>query len=320
MNDGDDDFLIDFRGREMAPPVFARAQAAADHIRARFGNTVVAVLFYGSCLRRGDDDGKILDFYVIVDSYRRAYPGPGLALWNRLLPPNVFYAETPAAGGAVRSKYAVLSAPDLAARSASRTLDVTIWARLAQPVALAYARDGEARALVARSLANATIAMVRAAAPVAGDGFTARELWRQAFALTYGAELRSEGGDKPDELYRFHAGRYDALTGAALQDAGFEVARIDAPGAEQHYTIALGPGRRTGARAAWILRMIEGKTLSVLRLIKAAFTFDGGLSYLAWKISRHSGVEISLTPWQKRHPVLTGVMMFWRLRRKGAFR
>ena len=317
MNDGDDDFLIDFRTREMAAPIFARAQAAADHIRARFGAGVVAVLFYGSCLRLGDDDGKILDFYVIVDSYRRAYPGLGLALWNRLLPPNVFYAETPAAGAAVRSKYAVLSAPDLAARSASRTLDVTIWARLAQPVALAYARDGEARALVARSLANATIAMVRAAAPVAGDGFTARELWRQAFALTYGAELRSEGGDKPDELYRFHAGRYDALTAAALNGAGFEVATVDG---EDRYALALGQGRRAGARAAWILRMIEGKTLSVLRLIKAAFTFDGGLSYLAWKISRHSGVEISLTPWQKRHPVLTGVMMFWRLRRKGAFR
>lgn len=320
MNDGDDDFLIDFRGREMMPPVFARAQAAADDIRARFGDTVVAVLFYGSCLRLGDDDGKILDFYVIVDSYRRAYPGLGLALWNRLLPPNVFYAETPAAGGVVRSKYAVLSAPDLARRSASRTLDVTIWARLAQPVALAYARDGEARAVVARSLADATIAMVRAAAPVAGDGFTARQLWRQAFALTYGAELRSEGGDKPDELYRFHGERYDALTAAALQGAGFEVAAAGAPGPEQHYTLGIGWGRRAGARVAWTARAVEGKTLSILRLIKAAFTFDGGLSYLAWKISRHSGVEISLTPWQKRHPVLTGVMMFWRLRRKGAFR
>ncbi len=320
MNDGDDSFLIDFRGGEMVAPVFARAQAAADDIRARFGNTVVAVLFYGSCLRLGDDDGKILDFYVIVDSYRRAYPGLGLAIWNRLLPPNVFYAETAAVGGVIRSKYAVLSAPDLAARSASQTLDVTIWARLAQPVALAYVRDDEARNLVARALANATIAMVRAAAPVAGDGFSARDLWRKAFSLTYGAELRAEGGDKADELYQFHAGRYDALTGAALQGAGFEVTGADAPDPEQHYAIALGPGRRAAARLAWILRMIEGKALSVSRLIKAAFTFDGGASYLAWKISRHSGVEVSLTPWQKRHPVLTGLMMFWRLRRKGAFR
>ena len=317
MNDENLSFLIDFRTREMAAPVFARARAAADDIRSRFGDSVVAVLFYGSCLRLGDDDGKILDFYVIVDSYRRAYPGLGLAIWNRLLPPNVFYAETAAAGGVVRSKYAVLSAPDLATRSASRTLDVTIWARLAQPVALAYARDDEARALVARCLANATIAMVRAAAPVAGDTFTARGLWQKAFALTYGAELRSESGDKADELYRFHAGRYDALTSAALQSAGFEVTIVDA---EQLHALALGRGRRTGAHVAWILRMFEGKALSVLRLIKAAFTFDGGVSYLAWKISRHSGVEVSLTPWQKRHPVLTGLMIFWRLRRKGAFR
>lgn len=317
MNDGNLSFLIDFRGREMAAPVFARARAAADDIRARFGDSVVAVLFYGSCLRLGDDDGKILDFHVIVDSYRRAYPGLGPAIWNRLLPPNVYYAETPAADGVVRSKYAVLSASDLAARSASRTLDVTVWARLAQPVALAYARDGEARALVARALADATVAMVRAAAPLAGHSFTARELWRKAFSLTYGAELRSEGGDKPDELYRFHAERYEALTGAALQGAGFDATTADA---DQLHALALGQGRRTGARLAWMARTIEGKALSVLRLIKAAFTFDGGASYLAWKISRHSGVEISLTPWQKRHPVLTGLKMFWRLRRKGAFR
>ena len=40
-----------------------------------------------------------------------------------------------------------------------------------------------------------------------------------------------------------------------------------------------------------------GKTvtaLSVLRLLKALFTFEGGLDYIAWKLERHSGQRIEV--------------------------
>ena len=60
------------------------------------------------------------------------------------------------------------------------------------------------------------------------------------------------------------------------------------------------------------LRRINGKALSALRLMKAAFTFEGGADYLAWKIARHSGVEIELKAWlgrratqPRREPALT---------------
>ena len=58
----------------------------------------------------------------------------------------------------------------------------------------------------------------------------------------------------------------------------------------------------------------------MLRLVKAASTFTGGPDYLAWKIERHSGVKVELTPWQRRHPILAAPGMFWRLYRRGAFR
>jgi hypothetical protein len=60
--------------------------------------------------------------------------------------------------------------------------------------------------------------------------------------------------------------------------------------------------------------------LSVARLVKAAFTFQDGAQYLLWKIERHSGVTIEVTPWQRRHPVLASSVLFWKLYRKGAFR
>ncbi len=47
---------------------------------------------------------------------------------------------------------------------------------------------------------------------------------------------------------------------------------------------------------------------------------DGGIDYLAWKITRHSGVEVAITPWQRRHPILAGLLLLPQLKRKGAVR
>lgn len=49
---------------------------------------------------------------------------------------------------------------------------------------------------------------------------------------------------------------------------------------------------RICAVLAWRARRVLGKTLNALRLVKAAFTFQDGLSYAAWKIKRHRGIAI----------------------------
>jgi len=70
----------------------------------------------------------------------------------------------------------------------------------------------------------------------------------------------------------------------------------------------------------WASRRRRGRILSILRLMKAAFTFTAGADYLAWKISRHSGVEVRLKPWQRRHPIVAAVILLPALMRKGAVR
>ena len=69
-----------------------------------------------------------------------------------------------------------------------------------------------------------------------------------------------------------------------------------------------------------MVRTVQGKILSILRLMKAAYTFQGGADYLIWKIERHSGVKVELTPAQRKHPIWAGITTFWRLYRQGAFR
>jgi hypothetical protein len=58
----------------------------------------------------------------------------------------------------------------------------------------------------------------------------------------------------------------------------------------------------------------------MLRLLKAAFTFDGGADYVVWKIERHRGVRLQLSPWQRRFPLLAAPGIYWQLRRRGILR
>jgi hypothetical protein len=92
--------------RQGAQPAHPSALAIADAIRARHGG-IAAILFYGSCLRQPATAPTapegVLDFYVVVDAYRDAYPGRLLALANKVLPPNVFHVATPWQGQSVRA-------------------------------------------------------------------------------------------------------------------------------------------------------------------------------------------------------------------------
>jgi hypothetical protein len=86
-----------------------------------------------------------------------------------------------------------------------------------------------------------------------------------------------------------------------------------------------GEGERateTPAQAArhWRRRRVEGEALSVLRLVKASFTFAGGAEYIAWKIGRHAGAPVEFRAWERRHPLLAAPFVLWRLRRRGIVR
>ncbi len=320
------DPLAQVVAERLARPAGEAGEAAARHIAARHGDAVRAVLFYGSCLRTGVIEDRILDFHVLVSDYRRAFPGrPLLALANRLLPPNVFYDECrwlPRRGAppiVLRGKYNVLSLDALDRWVRRDCPNVTVWARFAQPMALALTADDTVRERVVGAARQAVLTTLAAVLPLCEEGADAADVWARAFDLTYAAELRSEPPGKGREIYRFDADYYDALFAPALKALGWPC-RTDPDAAGGVRIRAAGPRDSARERRRWRLRRLTGKVLSLLRLMKGAFTFDGGADYLVWKIRRHSGVEITLTPFQRRHPVIAGLMLFWRLRRRGAFR
>lgn len=302
--------VADFIARETANPSSPEAQAISDALRARHGQCVAATLFYGSCLRPatpdalgpGGTDERLYDFYLIVDDLRAANPNALLALGNRLLPPNVFYLEIPFGGGRLRCKYAVVTLAQFARGCSPAYFHNYFWGRFAQPAAVAFARDADTRRTVQRALASAVLTLVGNTRPLLIDDASPSVLWTRAFLESYRCELRPESSDRAAQIYRADASRYGAL--AALL-----------PAPRRGST-----GARRQAALAWVLRRIVGKTFNVLRLMKAAFTFAGGVDYILWKIERHSGVRPQLTSWQRRHPLLAGPWLALRYYRRGAFR
>ena len=87
--------LTDLICQQISQPASPAIHELADTLLAAYEKTVLAVLFYGSCLRTGNDRGGLVDLYVIVSSYTAAFPKSILSPLNKLLPPNVFYLEVP---------------------------------------------------------------------------------------------------------------------------------------------------------------------------------------------------------------------------------
>jgi len=295
--------LRDLVAEELSLPVDPRVEAVAQAIAAKHGDASKAVLFYGSCLREKQLDGLMLDFYLIVSDYRAAYAKRWLAVANRLIPPNVFYVEH----DGLAAKYAVLSEDqfrrecDVSARTSS------VFARFAQPSRLVWAADDRARTMAIDAVSRAAPALLELTRPTMTDDEARNplDIWRKAFRLTFGAELRAERKSRPEAIIDADPDRYGRFASAAGFPRDVGIAAMD---------------QREIYDKAWRGFQRRGKRASALRLAKASFTFAGGADYIAWKINRHAGTNIELKPWQRRWPLLAAISLLPRLLKSGAVR
>lgn len=259
-----------------------------DAVHRRFGERVDAIFLYGSW-RRGRRD-TMPDFYVLLDRYP-----PGLKyLPGRLLPPTVLVM----AGGDLRAKVTVLRTAQLA-RAVASDFHPYFWARFAQPAPLLHVRDGAIRRQC-EAIADAAAARLTRIVSSWWQGHAVpppAEFWQQGFTLTYGAELRSETAERIASLYRADCSHYDDLYHRFAQPQGTAFSRL-----------------------SWRLRQGVGKVLSGVRIVKAALTFEDPLDYLAWKVGRQSGVQLTPGALARRWPLVFGWGYVFRLWRAGGFR
>ena len=279
--------------REVDPAITAQARALGERAGA------LAVLFYGSNLRTGSLEG-VLDFYVLM-------PGlPEKGPW-----PRVSYREWDAGGTVLRAKIATMTLAKFAQAAGGKTLDTTIWARFVQPSALVWRRDDGTAASVVRALAEAARTAARLAVALGPARGETDDYWRALFRATYRAELRVEPPGREDSILSAHREHFAGLLGAALD--AFGVAYL-----EDGSTITprMSQAERRAILAWWRPRRRIGKLLNAARLVRAAGTFDGAARYAAWKVERHTGVALEVTPWRERHPLLAAPGVLWRVWRE----
>jgi len=262
-----------------------------------------AMLYYGSTLRTGDLSG-ILDFYRLTRGpHRRGLRG----LVERLLWPEVSYHEVSVGGRTLRAKVATLPLATFRKAAEGRTLDTTIWARFVQPTQRVWSADARAASDAARAVEAAVVTAARYAAALGPASGAAEAYWLALFRRTYAAEFRMETTDRADTVIASGAERYAAILAPAWAAGGVA---FEANGAELRAVKRGLPG--------WTLRSLAGKPLNLARIAKAAFTFDGAARYAAWKVQRHTGIEIAVTPFRERHPFLAAPGAWLELRRRQA--
>ncbi len=311
--------LVEYLAEQLPVAAGPELKALRDRLLADHGPAVGAMLFYGSCLRSGDAMDGLVDLYLVVDSYRPVYPKILPALFNWLLPPNVYYLEVPVEGGRVRCKYAVVSIRDLERGTSPKWFHSYLWGRFSQPCGLLYSRDSEYVERVQAALAQATLTFLDRVLPSLPDQLTTADIWQQGLALSYRAELRTEKPERALHLFQSWQQQYESITPLAMAQIRHPV-EINRARDQTSYRLTISERTRRMNRLGWAIRRVEGKLLSVLRLVKSVFTFQGGIDYIAWKLERHTGAAIEITPKMRRHPLLYSWGLVWRLYRRDLFR
>ena len=267
--------------------------AFVNEINSELGDAVLAIVFYGSCLRTHEYDNAMLDFYVVVDDYRNCYSSRLEGIVNAVLPPNVYFCPTHVKDKKYASKYAVITLKHLYKEVSENAFHPYFWARFCQPISTIFIKSEQVRKDILSVQATAIQTFLNATqcneqAPESAKN-NVEALWVRGFELTYAAELRAESKGRAQYIFEnnrdFYAGISHTLVSSKdqviTQDNSKSLARF---------------------KYSWRLRNILGRCLSILRLFKASFTFKNGVDYIAWKIERHTGTKIAVTPRLRRFP------------------
>ncbi len=299
---------------ELDQDIMAAAKAMGTALAGRLGDQVLAVLFYGSCLRTGDDTG-LMDFYVLVEDSKGYDNRAAARLVHQLLPPYVRYFKTTWDGRDIQAKIAIMTLARFAALCKPKALDISIWARFTQPSALVYARDNNVRAAVHDAIRDAVTTAINWAVSFGPPEGKAEAYWKALFRATYAAELRIDEPGRAEKIVGLDAKRYQHLFLPALEAAGFTPVQK----AENRYHIPLSRHARRRLKWRWLGRVISSKSINLARIFKGAVTFDGRVDYVAWKLQRRTGVSLQLTSWQRAHPFLSAPQLLLQMWRKGVF-
>ncbi len=275
-----------------------------------------SVLFFGSRLvGTTPNPHSATDLILVVDEYKPFYEAlrdalklrrgaNALARLNSWLPPNILSLRMEDTLGA-ESKCIVMSAADMQRALSADAPDHFCKGRLAQRVAVVYARTtDEGNELVAwlDAARHHTVEWMPCFLP---EEFTAADYCQRMLQVSYSAEIRPESTDRVREVFEAQREALLELYSPVLEAAvakGILTGPIAAEGEARRYSCVTPPS--ASVRRKWKNYFRRSKTRATIRWSKYMFTYDDWLEYIARKAERRTGVPLELTPAERKLPFL----------------
>jgi hypothetical protein len=276
------------------------------------GESVLGALFFGSRkTRAGHDAWSAYDLFVLTRDYRGFYRslkargslrrGPALVTaLNKVLPPNQISLMARSAEAPAIAKCAVISLTTLERETSERRRDHFCAGRLFQPTELLYARDAGTEDRILAALANAHMLTLSWVRPWLPEAFDVEAYCRTLLRVSLSREIRPEPEGRAEALWSVQRDYLTAVYGLLLDDyarAG-ELEPVDSG----RYRLARPVTQGERVR----LEVYFGRSLmrATERWFKYVVTFDDWLDYILRKAQRHTGREITLTPRERRLPLV----------------
>lgn len=297
------------------PPTFSSvvpepARAFARELVAAGAGHVRAVILYGSQLHRSSPNRhSAWDLIVVTDGYRdfhRAFHDAGYQSRNKLvmdamghvLPPYVTDFAPP--GVDCIAKCLILSRRHFDRALRRRSPDHFLKGRLVQHVELVWAgSDREARE-IEEALDRVRDGVLDWAGPFLGESFDATSLTQTMLRVSFGGELRPESSGRFMEVWNSQAEWLVSAFERSLERA-----------AGHHRVLRTGGGRyrfakKPGAVDRFRLRVYFSwsKVRVTARWLKHIVTFNDWLTYVQRKAERRTGLQIHLSPAERKYPLL----------------
>jgi hypothetical protein len=304
------------RARAACPPTRPEAVAAASALASVAGESLAAVVFFGSRrTRAGPDAWSAYDFFVVVHGYEAFYRRLAagglvgrspllLAGLNRILSPSqVSLRLATGEGTSLHAKCSVISLRDFTRELSPRRRDHFCIGRLFQPSEIAFAADDGVRHAVEEALARAYRATYAWSRPWLPPTFDPATYGLRLLQVSLGREIRPEPPGRAEALWAAQREEQEPLFTLLLDGLASrgELAR-QASGPTPVYAIArpVGWAERLGIDLYFRRSLVR----ATARWFKHMVTFEGWLDYILKKAERRTGEQMVLTPRERRFPLV----------------
>jgi hypothetical protein len=302
-------------GRSVAVDAPEPARAFARALVESGEGSVAAVILYGSQLHRSSPNAhSAWDLVVIAHSlpaFHRALHAAGLqgrAPWKMnlmvpFLPPYVTAFAPPQVKGTM-AKCLVMSLNQFVRSLAPGAADHFVKGRMVQHVELLWSSDDSVRDQVLSALAGAREDVLRWVGPFLPESFDAETLTQQMLTVSFAGELRPEGRGRALEVWESQGDWLTREFTRVLEsrEASGLLVRNRAEDGSVTWSFRDPPRRfgRARVRAYFSWSKIRG----TVRWAKHIVTFNDWLTYVKQKAERRTGLEIELTPAERKWPLI----------------